>query len=132
MSLVNDFADLLHEQKKTLQLYVNEAAQYGFRSEIEGAIFRLNLEWTECRRGTTNLESIFQVQDEADQVIDNVLRERFKQQRRAEIVDALIDEYGADNVATRAEHGWFEDWEVRAALDGVRERASISFRVDGS
>lgn len=123
--------DVLAEHKTVLRGFMDEAKQYGMRANIDQAVFRLTLEWTQLRRGVLNFGSVFAAQDEADAVIDAVLKERFRRGREQELIAVLVDEYGAEGVANRVDQGWYEDWEIEAAFKAAQERASIRFEVEG-
>lgn len=120
-------ADRVSEHKTVLRGYMDEAKQYDLRADLERAALNLTTVWAQLRRGVLDFGAVFAAHDEADAVIDAVLRERFRRWREQELIAVLIDEYGAADVANRADHGWYETWEIEAAFKAVRERAEVTF-----
>lgn len=122
-----DFADMLLEQKRVLQGYVTAAARYGLRPQLEGAIFRIALAWTQCRQGVVDLDMVFSAQDEGDSVIDAIIHESLQREYEQEVLTTLVDAYGARDVKRRAAAGWYEDWEIAAAFKIVHDQSQIEF-----
>jgi|GEM_PF-4985958 len=123
MILANEFAEMLTNHKSTLRGYMDEATQYGVRADVDRAALNLTIAWAACRRGQVDFEAIYRAQDDADEVMDAVVCERWRRVCERELVNALVLEFGERATRERIEADTFEPWEIERALASARAQS---------